>query len=137
MKEFKTEYTVVALWFAAYIKCSDEIQSVVRDMFAIISDETSEASEKEMAAITIIEAIFPMESKHVKTEFNGETKTFTSEQLVEKLLCCLKDSKIRREITKNKLKLFEIANLILSSESDVRMWTDGDEFHVRYLEKDK
>lgn len=50
---------VFAPWFRAYLECNDEIQGIVRDMFAIINDETSEASEKEMAAATIAEALFP------------------------------------------------------------------------------
>ncbi len=50
---------VFAPWFRAYLECSDEVQAIVRDMFEIISDEASEASEKEMAAATVAEALFP------------------------------------------------------------------------------
>ncbi len=50
---------VVAQWFRAYVECSDDVQTIVRDMFQIISDESSDPSDKEMAVTTVVEALFP------------------------------------------------------------------------------
>lgn len=56
---------VVAQWFHAYVECSDDAQATVREMFSIISDEQSDASEKEMATSTVLEALF-------STSLNGQ-----------------------------------------------------------------
>lgn len=50
---------VVTPWLRAYSECSDEIQAVVRDMLEIIASDSAEDDEKEMAAATVREALFP------------------------------------------------------------------------------
>lgn len=50
---------IMAKWFQAYLECSDAVQEVVTDMFAIISDTEVDADDREMAIMTLLEALFP------------------------------------------------------------------------------
>jgi DNA-binding XRE family transcriptional regulator len=48
--------------FQAYLECSDEVQSAIRQMVIIVNDEDATQDEREAAVVTISEALFP--SKH-------------------------------------------------------------------------
>jgi len=48
--------------FQAYVECTEEIQSLIRDMAEIVNDTTATEDEKLMACSTIADALFP--SRH-------------------------------------------------------------------------
>jgi DNA-binding XRE family transcriptional regulator len=70
--------------FMAYQECSDDIQEVVRDMFAIVADKSADADERRMASDTIMEALFPgpcpdwelPESVHDERELDRQEEHF-------------------------------------------------------------
>lgn len=45
--------------FQAYMEASDEVQSVIRDMCAIVNDPQSDGDEVAAAVDTLVEALFP------------------------------------------------------------------------------
>lgn len=45
--------------FQAYLECSDEVQTMIRDMVAIVNDPEADEDEISAAYITIGEALFP------------------------------------------------------------------------------
>src|SRR5208337_4261341 len=48
--------------FQAYVECTEEIQSLIRDMVEIVNDSSATEDEKLMACSTIAESLFP--SRH-------------------------------------------------------------------------
>ncbi len=49
---------------AAYLKSSQVVQKVVRDMYKIIFDPESDADDIDMATITLEDALFPLDKVH-------------------------------------------------------------------------
>jgi len=47
-------------FFRAYMEASDEAQEVIRDMFCVINDKTTDDDECEAAYATLAEALFPI-----------------------------------------------------------------------------
>jgi len=64
----KTSFDILnnqAMQFARFLReyksCSPEIRAVVDDMADIIVDESADRDEKQHAAATVVEALFPRE----------------------------------------------------------------------------
>lgn len=86
----KIHSLLFAKFFHAFMECSDEIQTAVREMIAIVVDQESEEDEREMALATIADALFPNrhngeigieleESERMGAEFSDETRQVLDE----------------------------------------------------------
>ena len=74
--------------FQAYVECTEEIQSLIRDMVEIVNDSSATEDEKLMACSTIAESLFPSrhggqlgvdleQSERLDAEARARSKTFT------------------------------------------------------------
>ena len=69
----------------AYLECSDEIQSGIRDMLQILNDPDVDSDDREMTLVTLVDALFPHphegkvgldleESERMGSEHSEETR---------------------------------------------------------------
>lgn len=50
---------IAAKVIRAFLECDDDVQQIVRDMIAVVSDPETDAEDRDAAMATIAEALFP------------------------------------------------------------------------------
>ena len=66
----------------AYLKCSDKVQAEIRKLIRVVYDSNASKDEREAAATTIAEAIFPSPSMEV-CEWLARPKQLTENSSAE------------------------------------------------------